>query len=310
MGVAMISGFKKILSKLNRARKNQFSSRYVSKEKFNQITEKYESLINGIVSIENSLSLKPSVRCLQPIEIESGVKDICLFVSYAANPTIKEHVAHHIKALVAQGIAVVLILNTDVDIYEVERLFMPELSGLYVRENRGFDFGAWSHIYTLIKVDASVERLYLVNDSLIGPLTDRMFGSLIEKVRVSKADFIGLTANAEPFFHIQSFFLVIGKKLLNDQRFKNFFGNLWNLPTKDMVIDFYEKRFANLVMNLGFETEVLFDTRHLVKNKSDPVIHSMDELLKMDFPYVKTSMAFKPAGENILKKFPLCGFKA
>lgn len=308
----MISAVKKILSKINRARKNKFKSSYVSRDKFNQIVEKYESLIDGIVSVQNPLNLEPTIRCLQPIKIGSGVKDVCLFVSYAAKPMLKGHVIHHIRALISQGVAVVLVINTDADFAELDDLKMPELSGLLVRENKGFDFGAWSHVFKLIEIDSSVERLFLINDSLIGPLTDQMLDALIKKVRASKSDFIGLTANVEPVFHIQSFFLVIGKKLLNDQRFSLFFKNLWNLPSKDMVIDFYEKRLTGLVKNLGFEVEVLFDTRHLQANKSDPVIHSIDDLLKMNFPYVKTSMALKQEGARVLSQFPLCAssFKA
>jgi len=202
----MISELTKILSKLNRIRKNKFKSSYVSRRKFNEVAEKYESLIDGIVSIDNPLNRQPAVRCLQPIKIQNDIKDCCLFVSYAAQPVIKKHVAHHIKALVAQGVAVVLVVNTDVDINKVEPLDMPELSGLYLRENKGFDFGAWSQMYGLIKDELVLDRLYLVNDSLIGPLAEHMLDALIQKVRISKADFIGLTANTEPIFHLQSFF--------------------------------------------------------------------------------------------------------
>jgi len=302
----MISAFKKILSKLNRARKNKFKFSYVRREKFNETAEKYELLIHEIVSIQNAYELQPAIRCVQPVSIQSGAKDVCIFVSYSAELKIKNYVVHHIKALISQGIAVVLVINTDADFSGCDDLRLSELSGLYVRGNKGFDFGAWSHIYKLIELDACVERLYLINDSMIGPLTDRMLDGVVKKIQKSSVDLIGLTANPEPVFHLQSFFLVISKRLLNDERFSQFFKSLWNLPTKDMVIDFYEKRLTTLVKKLGFQVEVLFDTRHLENNKSDPVIHSVDDLLKMDFPYVKTSMARKPQGLAILNQFPTC----
>ena len=299
----MISAVKKLLSKLNRARKGRFKSGFVSVKKFNETAWKYQTLIDGIVSVENSFTQEPNIRCLQSVKIEEGAQDVCIFVSYAAELVIKDHVARHIRALIAQRIAVVLVINTDADLNGYCDLSMPELSGFYVRENKGFDFGAWSHIFKLIDFGSSVDRLYLINDSLIGPLTDEMLEGVIRKVRASGASFIGLTANAEPFSHVQSFFLVLGKKLLNDQRFGQFFKNLWNLPTKGMVIDFYEKGFTRFIHSLGFEPEVLFDTQHLHNNKSDPVIHSIDELLEMDFPYVKTSMALKPEGASVLQRF-------
>lgn len=299
----MISELKKILSKLNRARKDKFKSSYVSRRKLNEVAEKYESLIDGIVSVDNPLNRQPVVRCLQPIKIQNDIKDYCLFVSYAAQPVIKKHVAHHIKALAARGVAVILVINTDANINKVEHFDMPELSGLYLRENKGFDFGAWSQMFDLIKDKVLLERLYLVNDSLIGPLAENMLDALIQKVRTSKADFIGLTANTEPIFHLQSFFLVLGTKLLKDNRFNIFFSNLWNLPTKDMVIDFYEKRLTGLVVSLGFNAEVLFDTSHLKNSKSDAVIHSPEDLIKLDFPYVKVSTSEKTEGQKILRQF-------
>jgi hypothetical protein len=233
LDAAMISAFKKILSKLNRARKNKFKFSYVRREKFNQAAEKYELLIDEIVSVENSFQLQPAIRCVQPVSIQSGATDVCIFVSYSAELEIKKYVIHHIKALISQGIAVVLVINTDADFSGCEDLKLPELSGLYVRGNKGFDFGAWSHIYNLIELDACVDRLYLINDSMIGPLTDRMFARVIKEIQRSSSDLIGLTANPEPVFHLQSFFLVISKRLLNDVRFIQFFKSFWNLPTKD-----------------------------------------------------------------------------
>jgi len=70
-----------------------------------------------------------------------------------------------------------------------------------------------------------------------------------------------------------------------------------------MVIDFYEKRLTGLVLGLGFESEVLFDTSHLKNSKSDAVIHSLEDLLEMDFPYVKVSMSKKTEGQEILCRF-------
>jgi malate dehydrogenase (oxaloacetate-decarboxylating)(NADP+) len=90
---------------------------------------------------------------------------------------------------------------------------IPEEVAICVRENKGFDFGAWSQVMSELDF-GKVDRLYWVNDSIYGPLNDESFNKLIDRVRNSKSDFIGLTFNKKYFFHLQSYFLVFNKKIL------------------------------------------------------------------------------------------------
>jgi lipopolysaccharide biosynthesis protein len=177
------------------------------------------------------------------------------------------------------------------------------LSGLYVRENKGFDFGAWGHLYSIMPAGLDISRLYLVNDSMIGPLNSVMFDKLVKKIRSSAADMLGLIANTKPVFHLQSFFLVFNQPILKDARFQSFFKTLWSLPTKEMVIDFYEIRLTQLMKDLGYVAEPLYFLDSVKHQKTDAAIHRLEELLEIDFPYVKASMANKPEGRKILHQF-------
>lgn len=309
MGVSllypMFKKLKNFLSALNRARKKNGTSRYVSREKFENLQSKYQVLIDSIASVQNPLLGSAGVLCVQAFKLDAGVKEVCFFISYAQEPMLKPHVAHHIEALLNANIAVVLIMNVD-QLTHPPRQFndlIPRLSGFYLRENMGFDFGAWSYLYSVVSDKLDIDRLYLVNDSMIGPLSQQMFDVLIRKIRASKADMLGLTSNANPLFHLQSFFMVLNRKVLDDQRFQSFFKNLWSLPTKEMVIEFYEVRLTKLIIGLGYKVETLYSVDAIQNGKSDLVIHHLDGLLRAGFPYVKTSMASKPEGQKILGKF-------
>jgi hypothetical protein len=74
--------------------------------------------------------------------------EVCFFVTYAPQPIVKNHVLEHIRALRAEGFEVVLTLNTphDASAFSFSEELTQLCHGLFVRENKGFDFGAWSHM--------------------------------------------------------------------------------------------------------------------------------------------------------------------
>ncbi|MEO5795672.1 MAG: rhamnan synthesis F family protein [Rhodoferax sp.] len=295
---------KNLLSYLNRERKKNFSTGQVSRKKFNDLSQKYNILVDAIASTEKKFEKKALLTTAIPVTENFDGQELCLFISHSVTPYIKPHVAHHVQALIKSGIHVILILNTDQPKFECQLDdWTHALAGLFIRENIGFDFGAWSHIYSIIYKDSDPSHLYLINDSMIGPLSESMFKGMLEKIRNSSVDMLGLTANHEPIFHLQSFFLIFSNKILHDQRFQSFFKSLWQLPTKDMVIDFYETRTTQLIQRLGYSTQALYTTGNTFTEKSDAVIHNLDALFALNFPYIKTSMANKPVGKKILDKY-------
>ncbi len=275
----------------------------MAKSKYLHLLEKYSELIEVAAYAKYSSNQKPKTHCLQEFSLDSNTDELCIFVSYCDRPYLKKHVKHHIEALLSQGIRVVLVINTDQEIGLRVDIEFPGLSGLYIRENSGYDFGAWSDIYSLLARGSLLKRLYFVNDSMIGPLDQDMFARQIKTIRESNEDFIGLTANREPRFHLQSYFLVFGEKLLNAIELQSLLASLMDFPTKEMVIDVYETRLTYWIMKLGFSCKVLYDVHGFENDKTDPVIHSADKLFEMNFPYIKTSIANTPTGVGILNKF-------
>jgi lipopolysaccharide biosynthesis protein len=307
----MFARFLQVLSALNRSRKEAKPSRYVRRRRFEVLASKYQCLVEAISSAENNLIKPAEIRCIQPLTFEADVQEVCLFVSYTPHALIKPHVRHHINSLLGAGIAVALVINVDDVQADLSSLNVEglKLSGLYVRENKGFDFGAWAHLYLMMPAVLGLKRLYLVNDSMIGPLSTPMFEQLMHKINRSTADMLGLIGNAKPVFHLQSFFLVFNQAILMDQRFQSLLKTLWSLPTKEMVIDFYEVRLTQLIKDLGYVAEPMYSIDTDQYQKTDAVIHRLDELLEIDFPYIKTSMAHRPQGRGILKQYPCCDFQ-
>jgi O-antigen biosynthesis protein len=217
--------------------------------------------------------------------------EVCLFVSYAASDTLKPHVPEHLKQLMDAGIDVVLVINTDLPptAMKLPTELLTRLSACVVRQNLGLDFAAWAHARAAFADRLAPQRLMLVNDSIVGPLDAMAFKSLLERLRGTDADVIGMTENFDPRYHLQSFFLVFNAPAL--PAVGAVFDRLVNLPTKDMVIDVYETRLTLHLAAQGLRCVALFPTParsiHAPPNDTDL---RWSALLAAGFPFVKASV--------------------
>jgi lipopolysaccharide biosynthesis protein len=284
---------KAYLSELNQRRKK--TSAYVTRRRHEEVLAKYNSLKNSMAAYPNPMIEPPQFSWVKPYTPQA--RELCLFVTYAPTPTIKPYVAWHVQAWVKQGIDVVLIINTD---HPEQPLQNPseegQLSGLCIRENIGYDFGAWSQMMQAIDT-SGLDRVYWVNDSLFGPLSVASFDQMIAAVRSSKADMTGLTENISEERHLQSFFLSFRRTILQDTRFMRYVQHLCQLPTKELVIEFYEIRLTQLVESLGFTTQSLFAMHG--QKKKELTYHYPRQLFALGFPYLKTALIRQGQDEGL-----------
>jgi hypothetical protein len=230
--------------------------------------------------------------------VSATTEELCLFVTHAAGADLKPHVADHVEALLDAGIQVVLITNTDLDpsSLRIPPALAARLWGCLIRENVGYDFGAWAHAYGLIDAKSIRRRLYLVNDSIIGPLDLVAYRKLLQRIRESTADLIGLTCNPDPREHLQSYYLVINEHLLRAPVFDEFMGTVVNMPTKQNVIDCYEICLTAFLERKGFVAAAMFPNlcyeKHLHRNDT---VWKWRELMQCGFPFVKSGVLAQSA---------------
>ena len=216
--------------------------------------------------------------------------EVCLFVTFADQPHLKPHVVDHVGHLAAAGLCVVVVVNTEhrADRFEVDAGVLAASSGLVLRENLGFDFGAWSHAIVQAGPVARWSRLYLVNDSIVGPLDAAAFARLLGRIRASSADAIGLTEALLPRRHLQSYFLVFGARALQAGAVQAVFARVRNWPDKGQVIDVCETRLTRLLEARGLRCEALFPSLSSDPRSSDDTSLRWAELVDAGLPYLKT----------------------
>lgn len=274
---------------------------YVRRREHRLLSRRYAELIESL-GWTAPLATEARLQVIKPVD-GGLVGDICFFVSHAARPRLKKHVRLHVEHLLQSGVNVVLILNTALDAAQIELdpALLARLSGVYLRENIGFDFAAWAHLYCLLQ-DRSRQwsRLFLVNDSIVGPLDPRDFDALMHKVRQSNADVIGLTENRTPFPHVQSFFMVLSASALAHPAVAKAFRRMLSLPSKGQVIDVYETRLTRMLAEQGLRFETVFEPLSNDPNSADDTMQRWEQLIRSGFPFIKYSILTLPAaGERV-----------
>ena len=263
---------------------------YVRRREHRIVQRKYEELIDGM-GWNAPPATAAQITTLKPV-VQPLAGEVCFFVTFAARPQLKHHVRVHIEHMLRAGIQVVLVVNTELPHaqFTVEPALLQRLSGAYVRQNAGFDFAAWAHLYALCPDRTQWTRLFLVNDSIVGPMDAAAFDRIIERIRASRADFVGLTQSKSPLPHVQSFFLVFQASALRSAAVADVFQRIVSLPTKDQVIDVYETRLTQVLTRRGLHCEALFPPLTDNPYAANDTFFRWDQLLRDGFPYVKASV--------------------
>ncbi len=215
----------------------------------------------------------------------SDGREVALFVTHAPAGRLKPYVRLHLDALRRAQVEVILIVAGEASL--IDEAATGDLAGLYVRENVGFDFAAWAHLLKLHPQLWDAPGLYLLNDSVIGPVGEEAYQAMIGRIRASHADLVSLTESRERAWHLQSYFMFLRATALTDARVHRFFNRIRSLHDKQAVIDRYEVALAGEVIDAGLRTDVLFRKGA----GANPTLFAWRELLDEGFPFLKASVA-------------------
>jgi lipopolysaccharide biosynthesis protein len=133
--------------------------------------------------------------------------------------------------------------------------------------------------------------LYLVNDSIIGPLDRDAYATLLQRIRAARADLVGLTCNPDPHDHLQSFYLVFNDRLLRSTLFDSFMRGVVSMPRKESVVACYELWLTPFLQRNGFVVEALFPniSTYGPTTRNDTLSH-WQQLVELGFPFIKSAV--------------------
>lgn len=239
-----------------------------------------------------------------------------LFITHAPEGRIRGHVEPYLRAFSDNGTDIVLIVAADQRKTVVPRAILDLCASAYIRENRGFDFAAWAHVLLEDEDLLDSQTLYLVNDSLVGPLDAGDFTNLLAKIDACPEAVVGLADNFYYSHHLQSFFLALKRRCLSSYAFNHYLQAITNWPDKNAVITEYELTFSGRMRAAGLGMRSLFSAqnRHmsLVNDpRNNRTLFDWENLLGQGFPFVKRSLLGEHAalgGEAVREAIAERGF--
>ena len=222
---------------------------------------------------------------------ERTKETLCIFSHFDAEHEIKEDVRYYLAELA--NFADIIFVSTAESLSEEE---LGKIRGLcrdiIVKRNVGYDFGAWkSGLNHLEESLDSYEHLILCNDSVYGPMYDLQ--TICDTMQ--EFDLWSMTDNYEIDYHLQSYFMVYGKKAFTHPVFQNFWENFTIYHNKQMIIEKNEIGFSREMMQTGLSYGAYFSCKE--KYFVNVLHYYWRELIRdHKFPFVK---------KELLKRNPL-----
>lgn len=184
---------------------------------------------------------------------------------------------------------------------------------VFERENQGFDVLAWKETMDLIGWENLVayDELVICNYTCYGPIYP--FEEMFSKMDDSTCDFWGAVKHPEqPTYllpnkkgyvneHIMTYFVVVRKKLLKSQDFKDYWDYMPPIVTKADAVGNNETVFTKHFEDLGYVSDAFVDlSNYEGRCYNSSIILANDLLIKDRCPLVKRRAFFFPEYRALL----------
>lgn len=278
---------------------NRHHSLFNSPDKFlgfdvtsNDIKRNAKQIIDNryVNPIVPGTEIRPQKLCYE--QIYSGFKNgfAAIFVHYDYNAVISDECKHYIKKL--SDYCDIYFVSSSENLsskHNEHKKITPYCKQLLIRENRGYDFGCWSHVIRDNYEELSnYKGVLLCNDSNYGPMTD--FSDTFERIEreFSNADFFGITSSITPSWHLQSFFILYKQNVFQSSYFKQHWFNVREFKSKFEIIINYEVNWSGHLRRCGYEGLSLYGNN---LPRANNLTHThWEDLLKENYPFIKKEL--------------------
>lgn len=190
------------------------------------------------------------------------MKRLFLFASYSPSGRLGDATLHYVKELSALG-EVVFRSDSDLDATDIGKMRNHSISAEAERHGE-YDFGSYKRAWIWVcdnRDPGSYNYVYLLNDSVIGPLSD--LEPYLKRMESSSSPFFGMVLHpSRKTPHIQSWFVGTGRRLFLRNEFDAFLRSVRHEEDKKLIYIKYENGLTDLATRtLGFKPFTLFRMR-------------------------------------------------
>jgi len=228
------------------------------------------------------------------------VNRVFLFAHFDAQCEVRPHVEAHLRALKELGGSIRFVSNSALPEVELSKV-RAYADGILLRENRGMDFSMWKAAIDALDL-SGVDELVLTNSSVAGP--NRPLEPIFQRMEADPCDFWGMTESWEISHHIQSYFIVFRRPVLQSVAFKHFWGSVLPYQSKICIVYSYELGLSVFLKENGYVGAVAFpldvNDNGFIHNvvcrgnlvsrihfSRNPTLYYPDLLVRAGMPYLK-----------------------
>lgn len=209
------------------------------------------------------------------------MKRLFLFAAYEATGIIGESLLWYLKNLSEAG-DVVLVADSDIEDAQLELLGSYCLYAQAARHEE-YDFGSYKRAYAWAAANLdlpSYDYIYLVNDSVYGPLHD--LKRCLQKMEALRVHTFSLVVNPHKKHpHMQSWFVGLDRTVFLREWFVAFLYSVRKEADKNDVCIKYETGLTELITEKGIPYKGLYE----VSGKK--IYNSVKNLYDAGLPFVK-----------------------
>ena len=196
-------------------------------------------------------------------EVKLGPQ-VVLFMHFDGRGLVRPQVIDYMRALKDNGRSVVLVSNSGRLKPAAMEALQEVCSGVIVRKNVGYDFGAWRDAVDFLELPrAETQEVILANDSVFGPLLP--LGDTLRRLNYAKADVWGLPGRWQLRYHLQSFFLAFGPVALRAEAWSKFWTSVRPVPVKSYIVHTYEVGVTQAMVKGGLRCAAVWPYENLIK---------------------------------------------
>lgn len=208
-------------------------------------------------------------------------KRLFLFAGYNKSGKIDDALIYYIHALKKFG-DIVLVMDSDCSDSELKKVQKHCVYTSAIRHGE-YDFGSYKRAYNWAKRNLNIsdyDILYMVNDSVYGPLFDMT--SYFQKMESGNYDAFGIVKNPHHDHpHIQSWFIGLKRNIFFTTWFDTFMNDIKKLSSKGEITRKYEHGLSKLITTHNHKWNCLYTVaRRGIYNK-------VGKLYRAKMPFMK-----------------------
>lgn len=181
------------------------------------------------------------------------MKRLAIFAFYNGKGLINDYVVTYLKYLKEVSDSIIFVADNEPNVKDLSKIFQL-VSHIESYHHGEYDFGSYKIGFRYAKEHYlldDVDEIILCNDSCF--CVDSLKPAF-DKMSTKPCDFWSMTASNEYEPHLQSFFLVVKKKLFNSEFFSNYLDNVKHLDSFLEIVNTYEIPLKKTFEKEGFKS--------------------------------------------------------